>query len=154
MLYLEMDIVRIETKVLLLSILLYVLSLTQPGFSDGGGAEGNSFMLPIVGWLGLLAGSAACIAWLANPLLLISWITLKKHPKTAMLFSLMATLFALSFLFFDTVKTDEGGADHLIEAYYLGYWLWLASCVCCFGGMLVIYLRNNSKPQIQPDTTR
>jgi len=128
------------------SILLYAVSLTQKAFCSGGDCY-DSVMLALVGALGVPiaifgSGSMACITWVANPLLVFAWLTLYRSKiKTALLFSLAASLIAASFLLFKTIPTDEGGTPHPITGYGIGYWLWLSACCSMMLGSAGLYLR-------------
>jgi hypothetical protein len=71
---------RMQTKfsktALWISVVLYVLCLTQEGYYIDGPdpkAWSPAYGLLIFGWIGLFAG---VFAWLANPLLFASWILL------------------------------------------------------------------------------
>jgi hypothetical protein len=76
-----------------------------------------------LGWLG-------SIAWWANPVLLVSWITLSRTPKNPILslvLSITALALMLSFLFAGDVIADEGGGRTAVISYGAGYWCWVAS---------------------------
>ncbi|MGC4023190.1 MAG: hypothetical protein QM734_15225 [Cyclobacteriaceae bacterium] len=60
---------NIEKAALLLSIALFLISLTQKCFCTDGGGCGDSIAVLITGSFGFLLGGAA-LTWLANPLLL------------------------------------------------------------------------------------
>ena len=96
------------------------------------------------GWAGLFSGGAA-ISWMANPLLLASWLLLGKKLKAAMFLSIFATLLSLSFLLFDGIVDNEGGQPHKIISYKAGYWLWAGSCICMMVGTYALMLRHNTR---------
>ncbi|MGZ3871682.1 MAG: hypothetical protein ACXVJD_02125, partial [Mucilaginibacter sp.] len=88
---------HLKKILLIIAILLFAISLTQPGFyADKKFDSGkNSFGLLFFGWTGLLFGGAA-ISWLANPFIILSWCFFLKKPKTALIFSFLAVLFSAS----------------------------------------------------------
>ncbi|PZP52549.1 MAG: hypothetical protein DI598_00500 [Pseudopedobacter saltans] len=83
--------------------------------------------------MGLLYGTPGLV-WMANPLLLLSWIFNKK--KIALIFGILAIIAALSFLFIKRMIADEAGHYSSIDQHYLGYWLWLSSIVLNMGNVL------------------
>ncbi len=80
----------------------------------------------------------ATFTWLANPLLLASWLFLGKEPGMALRLSLPATLLTLSFLLFGQIINDEAGHYTRITGYGPGYWLWVASAATAFLGSLYL----------------
>ena len=126
---------KFKIVALIISVLLFVMSLTQPAFyidrSDPDGWS-NSFGLLFIGWFGALSGSGAAMSWLANPFIIISWFVLFKRTRLALVLSFLATLFSLLFLFFHTVISGEDGAYSVISARKAGYWLWLSSITIFF----------------------
>ena len=93
---------------LIVSISLLALSLTQKCYCTTINGCGDSLMVFIFGILGLAYGGAA-LTWLANPLLIASWITLKPSNKWSLILSVIAFLISISFLLFDKVIADEAG---------------------------------------------
>lgn len=114
------------------SILLFLASLTQDCFYidrvENPRAWANGFGLLVVGWLGILTG---IYSWLANPTLLIAWLTLfsPAHRRYAMGSAGVALLMTLTFLLHDEMMSDEAGNRSKITAYGPGYWLWIGSAV-------------------------
>jgi hypothetical protein len=139
-----------------LSILIFVISLTQPAYYIDRAdydAWANSFYLLIFGWSGLLAGGAA-FAWLANPLILLSWILFFTKPKAALILSLLATLFAISFLFFNTIISSEETSYSTITARKAGYWLWLLSiALFSIASTILYYIDKQSQKRKLIDKT-
>jgi hypothetical protein len=123
-----------DRTILILSIGLFICSLTQPSYCTTTGC-GDSIAVFISGAIGFLLGGAA-LTWLANPLLFISWFLINRKPKLSLITSLTATLIALSFLLFKQVINDEAGNYSNIISYKPGYWLWLSSSIAMFGGNL------------------
>jgi hypothetical protein len=133
--------------VLTASILLFLTSLTQPAYyidrSDYD-AWSNSLLLVLFGWLGtIMSGfSASSLAWLANPLLFISWIVFKNKPKRSIYLSFTATALAISFRFSKMVVSSESPSFSEITSYQAGYWLWVLSMAVFFIGSLLTYFRD------------
>jgi uncharacterized membrane protein len=95
-----------------------------------------------LGGFGMLNGGAA-LAWLANPLLITSWIITRKVTNASLFISLGAMLIAFSFLLFDQVLANENGGKQTITSIETGYWLWLISIVIMFFlNVVLIYRRN------------
>ena len=120
---------------------MLLISLTQNAyFTTGMNESVGSFGLVafLFGWMGL---SGAGVSWLANPLLIISWILLFRNSKVSLILSGLALFFAFSFLGFKEVIVNEGGGKSEIIAYGNGYWLWLSSCGLNLMGNLIIYVR-------------
>src|SRR5215217_4499320 len=98
-----------------LSILLYVISLTQEGFCTVSRCGGNWNGIALVA-LGAIGGilSIAGMVWYANPLLWAAWWFLKKQPKKAIYFSAAASALALSFLLFTEIADQQPGRESYI----------------------------------------
>jgi hypothetical protein len=110
-------------------IFIYIISLTQTAFYYFDYSTSvDAFSALYLGWFTLIIGDGAAISWLANPSIFIAWIIFLKSPRRSLLFSIAATLFSISFLFFKEVTTDEGGGRSEIVRCGTGYWLWLLSC--------------------------
>lgn len=70
------------------------------------------------------------MAWFANPLAFVAWITIligRRIP--AVVLSIAALAFAAAFMLARTIVTNEGGIANPVTGLRLGYWLWLASLV-------------------------
>lgn len=126
---------------------LFLFSLTQAAFyidRPDYDAWSNPIGLLFVGWLGLLAGDAACLPWLANPLLILGWVALFKFEKLAPIFGILAVAIGLSFLGHEEIISSEAPTYSKITEIKLGYWLWILSMgILTFGSL---YL-NFSKPK-------
>lgn len=132
---------KIENNMLILSILCFVLSLPMGAYYTENGSSALGFMLLIVGWFGaFLGGSGIC--WLANPLLLFSWMFYK--TKSSLIFSGLASYFVILFYTFDEVLLNEAGHYGKVVGYKMGYWLWSFSpLIVFFGKIWLIYLKKN-----------
>jgi hypothetical protein len=133
---------RFENIFLAISLLTFMMSLTQTAFIvDKGGSDPgriHSFYALIGGWFALFSGGAG-IAWIANPLLLLSWILISRNIRIAMIASIMATAASASFLLFNQIITDEAGHIGRIIKSGWGYWLWLSSCCSFAVGTVLLY---------------
>ncbi len=117
-------------KILLIaSIILFVLSLTQKTYCLDGICEARGILNLLIGWMGVLYTKGGSSAWLANPFLIVSWFFLINKPKLAFLLCALAFFFALRFYFQDTLIKNEAGIIGKITNYKAGYWLWLSSTV-------------------------
>ena len=113
----------------LISVILFVVSLTQKTFCIDGVCEARGILNLFTGWLGVIYTKGGSNAWLANPLLILSWFFLTRRPKLALTFSLLAFFFALRFYFQETIIKNEAGMIGKITNYKSGYWFWLSSIV-------------------------
>lgn len=128
---------------LFFSFLIFLISLTKDAFCTTSGCIGSSTAL-FWGFFGLFIGGAS-LTWLANPILIISWIMIlrnSRHKKLLLTGSIISTILSLSFLLFDKIITDEGGFEKDILNYKVGYWLWMASSLVLLIGNSTIYLLN------------
>lgn len=116
---------------------LFLFSLTRQCYCTTNQC-GDAIIVFLLGWLGLIYGGAV-LTWLANPLIILSWILTRKQSRHALLVSVLASLICLSFLLFDTVIDDESGHYNTIVDYKSGYWFWTFSAVTMVAGNL--YLR-------------
>ena len=114
--------------VLIVAVVVYLVSMPLDIFCiDGKCSDWQGWGALAFGWL-VLAGADANMAWLANPMLLVAWISILLDRRLVALgFALGALVIGLSFLTFETVVTNEGGVASAITGYRLGYWVWLAS---------------------------
>ena len=134
---------KLKRGLLILSLLLFVASLTQPAFyidREDYDAWSNGFGLLVSGWAGALATDGGATAWFANPLILLAWILFSKFEKTATVLAIGAAAFAISFLSVEQVISSEAPTYSKITEIKLGYWLWLYS-ICTFAaGLLVLFV--------------
>jgi hypothetical protein len=136
------------TLVVVASALLFLASLTQNAYhlaGDNPEAWSASWGLLLIGWMGIYFG---VFAWLANPLLVLSWmLCVRGKHGAALIVSTAAVLFALSFLLHRTIVADEAPTYKAVTGYGLGYWLWLASMLIMAAGALGLYLASRSGPE-------
>ena len=127
---------------LIISIGIFLLSLSQKTYchNDNCGGLGSGFFLLILGWFGLFVGGAG-FCWIANPLLILSWILIRVKIIASLILSGISTVIMISFLFFDKIMVDEAGHYGEITGYGLGYWLWMTSSLVTFVGSLLILLK-------------
>ena len=112
------------------SISLFLIALTQDSYCTTSGC-GNSLMSFLLGWLAIFF-SAAAVSWIANPLLILSWVTIRINPKISWYSSIAAFVLASSFMLFDKIIDNEAGHFNEIISYGLGYKLWLFSITIVF----------------------
>jgi hypothetical protein len=129
---------KLTNTVLLVGAGLFFISLLTNAFCTDKSCR-PSYEAFLVGWMVMLGGGAG-VSWLANPLLVASWILLDKNRKTAWLFACLAVIFCLSFLSFERVLENEAGHYGLIKSIGTGYWLWTSSSIVTFLGCLYIRL--------------
>jgi Na+/proline symporter len=120
------------------SVVLYLACLPLPGLCVDHYCGNRGIGIVAIGWLGLWginASNPVNAAWLANPLLFVSWILLfwKRATIIARIVSGAALLAGALLLFADTIGPfNEGSGGNHITGYPLGYWLWLTSMLCAF----------------------
>ena len=139
-----------KKTILIVSIVVFIISLTQPAYyidRTDYDAWSNSLLLLIFGWIGAMGGGSGLV-WLANPFILISWISVFKNLKTSIIFGALASIFSLLFLLFKKVISSEAPTYSIITDYKLGYWLWTIS-ICFFTfGLIIIYFTNKPKKEL------
>lgn len=111
--------------IIVISILLYLISLTQTAFCARECPDGA---FALIGGVFTLLGSPYAIPWLANPLLFLSWYWWYHKPKRALYCVLAALLCGFSFLLFEKAVVSSQG-EYTITGYGEGYWLWLGSMI-------------------------
>jgi hypothetical protein len=120
---------------LALSVAVFLLCLSQVGLCIEGrcNAETPSGMLifGVLEWLNRDAWGAG-VAWIANPLLFLSWgAMLMSRYRGAFHFGICALPIALSLLLTRKVVElpvrSDSGLAHAVTAFRLGYWLWVSS---------------------------
>jgi hypothetical protein len=132
---------KLRNIILILSISVFLISLTQPAFYTSAqepGGWSDSFGLVWMGWMGVLYGGAG-FSWLANPLILAAWICLSKYTNASLILSGLSLFYSLLFLFYKSIITGEDGHYSLITARKAGYWLWLMSIFIFAIGTLISF---------------
>lgn len=133
----EFDLMRNLT--ICISGILFMFSLLQNAYYIQGMKESIGsfgFIAFLLGWMDL---SGAGICWLANPLLVLSWVLMiKSRNKIALACSALAVVFSLFFLSYENIIANEGGANSPIIAYDYGYWFWISSCISNFIGTCIL----------------
>lgn len=128
---------NLRKQVLFISITLFIVSLTQECYCTETSCI-PSLQPFIIGWAALYIGGPMLI-WLANPILLVSWLASKNSLYTSLIFSFAASVIAMAFLFIKAIYNhDDAGITTTITHYKPGYWLWVASCWSMFIGNTAI----------------
>jgi len=144
----ETQLQQYRKRLFIVSLVIFVICLTQHAFfidrSDYDGWS-SPIGLILVGWLPLLSGEASALSWLANPLLLFSWISLFKLPKATLWTSLAALLLGLSFLSVEEIMSSEAPTYSKVTEIKAGYWLWLLSMLVLVIGVVYLEIRRVMK---------
>ena len=119
---------RVPKIITLLSIIIFVASLTQSCYNTEGHdprVSSPGFYLLLLGPIGLFAG---VFEWLANPVLLWAWVfSFAGKNKIALPLGILASALMLAFRFRHSIIVNEAGHYGKIVEYSAGYWLWLTS---------------------------
>jgi hypothetical protein len=110
-----------------ISFIAYAVSLTQDAFCTQSSCVFGARVL-ITGWAGMFVGGVM-LTWLANPLILIAWITVYKSPKISNACSIISSVLMLSFLYYKQIYNHQDEWTSDITKYGLGYYLWVVSGV-------------------------
>jgi len=138
--------------ILVLSLILFLISLTQPAFfidrKEDPNAYSNGFVLFLLGWMSFLGGAfIPFVIWLANPFFFLSiYFTIRKK-SVGCITALSSTCLAIVFSQLTTVMTSESGSSSMITGFGLGFKLWLSSFVVLTIGLLThffLFKKNNS----------
>lgn len=122
-----------KTKLLLLlSLMLFIISLFYPAFTidrdENPNAYSNSMILFSLGWMSILGGAIVpFIIWLANPLYIYSIYLIIREEKKGIITSTISSLLAIAFSQLDTIMTSESGSYSTITGLGTGYKLWAVS---------------------------
>ncbi len=150
---------KLTILITIIGVTLFIASLTQKCYCLGDQC-GDSIAALLFGWIGVLlelgdiatfimeklqgqdtifnSKIGATLSWLANPLIIISFVTLRFSPKTTVVISILSTLLILSFLLFRHVIANEAGHYNEITSYKMGYYLWLASSLTMLTGSIYL----------------
>jgi len=123
---------------LIISTGLFFASLGFEAFCTTEGCRSGIEVLSL-GWLAALSGGAG-IVWLANPLLIWSWLLINKSSAYAWIPAFFAILISLAFLSFPDIIENEGGRHNEIIRNGIGYWLWVCSSIASFTGAVLMRL--------------
>lgn len=112
-----------------ISAIIFVIAMTQPAFYQIRRDDMviGSAMCLAIGAMGLLAGY---FEWLANPLILFSWIAaLRGRRYQSAVSATLALILMGAFLFHSTMSYPlyEREPNVPIVGHGLGYWLWMVS---------------------------
>jgi len=128
----------IQRAIILLSLSVLIISLSQPAFYCNGHKAMPSAYLFFMGWSGILGGGIpSCLPWLANPIYFISIYLIIRNKNYALYLSLLSVLIAFSFSFLDNIVTSESGSTSKIVSLEPGYYLWLTSFIILFLGCII-----------------
>jgi len=137
------DIMKNKKLLLFISIGLFIISLAQKSYCTNGGTceYFSGFFNLIFGWVGVFMLHIPAFPWLANPILLASWILFKKKPKISFILNIIALVLMLSFLLVDEIIVNDGSTTSEVVFYGLGYWLWVLSSFIMLVGNLILKKR-------------
>lgn len=128
-----------------LSLILLIISLTQPAFyttKDSADAVNSSSVgIFFLGWMGFLGGAFDSFFWFANPLYIYAIYLFAKQNTKAIHFSSIASIIAISFLSMDTFFANEAGGRSKITGYGMGYIFWVSSLSVLTLGILIVKIR-------------
>ena len=140
-LYKQLD--PLKTFILLVSLALYMVSLTQTAitYNDYDGQKTlSSLSLLMIGGIAFLGGGLLeTIIWWANPLYFLALVMFFKSSKTSRKVSAAAAILSLTFTTWDEILAAESGRTGKIESLNLGYWLWLFSMAIFAIGSLLAF---------------
>ena len=115
-------------------------------FCTNGRCQNDGLTNLLMGWFTVFMLYPIGIVWLANPILLFSWIKSKKNLKTSLVSSFLSFFLMISFLLFDKVVNNEAGVPEKITSIKLGYWIWvLSSFTMAVGNSILFYLKNKKE---------
>lgn len=121
--------------IIALSLMLFVMSLTQPAFyidrKEDPNAYSDSLVLFLLGWMSLLGGAIVpFILWLANPLYIVSILLILRKKIGALCTTWSSTILALIFWQLKSIMTSESGGLFTYHRSWTGI-LSLACFICC-----------------------
>lgn len=133
---------KIKNKNLLYyaSVVLYIISLTQNAYILNQEQEQYGYLVLIFGFYAVFDSG---ISWLANILIIFSWLF--RHKKTSLYFSLSALILGLSFLLIDKVVMGTNNIYGNITGYGIGYYLWVSSFLVMTIQNIMTYNKRSAK---------
>ncbi len=114
----------------IISVSIYLFSLTQTAISSNALEDktlSGLATLFIGGTVILGGGLLEWLIWLANPLYFLGIYHFFRQNKKAKLFSISASIIALSFSTWNEILVSESGRMGKIDNLNIGYWLWVLS---------------------------
>lgn len=148
---------RLKTIIVFLSLLVFILSLTQNAYCTSECASG--LLAFLTGWLGMMvelgdlissvlekdtplnSELGSSLTWLANPFYFASLFFFSISGRTGIIFSIITLLIMASFPMFSKVLINEAGHYGTIKDLGTGYYLWLGSAVILFFGGLILLIK-------------
>ncbi|KUJ50958.1 hypothetical protein [Chryseobacterium sp. JAH] len=122
----------INKKVIVFNLIIFVSSLFFTAFTvvDLGKSENYKsiliFLFGIISFLG--GGILEFFVWSANIWFFVSiFFFFKKKYSLSITFSTIATITALSFIFWNNILISENGRKGIINTLEAGYFLWIAA---------------------------
>ena len=108
---------------LIISVLINIISFTQISIYSGEEEEPIYYGWQIFtfGWAGIFNGDLITICWIANPLLIVSWIIFR---KTKIAFTLSSLALILNIIFYVYIKLNYSENE---VNFMIGYYLWTIS---------------------------
>src|SRR5205823_4301992 len=111
----------VQKIIILISLILFIISLTQPAFyidRKDHDAYSNSAYLFFLGWMVIAIGYLKIfLIWLANPIYFYALFQLSQQNKVSIILSLAATLLGYSFSTLNEIVTSESGATSNITSF-------------------------------------
>lgn len=138
---------RVRKITLIISVVLFAVSLTQKCYCTDHSCA-DSIAVLFSGIFGFYL-CFANLTWLANPLLIASWILVSRKIHISIITSLLASIICFSFLLSTKIIDNEGGYYSTITSYKLGYWLWVASNLSMLIGNCILYWGNLPEPVVE-----
>jgi len=120
---------RWQISLTVLSIALFSAALTQPAFFFGqtAASSGPASRLLLEGWRGVPHGY---FEWLANPVLLASWImAFGGRHRGSVATAVLSLALMLAFLYRQMLQLPGGRPDTAIVSHGAGFWLWVGSAL-------------------------
>ncbi|OCA71644.1 hypothetical protein [Chryseobacterium arthrosphaerae] len=129
--------------IVIISILIFFISLPFDAVYTKDHNVTGLFCF-LLGWAEMQGGG---IAWMANPLLVISaFLLLMKKPKVSAVISFLALALTFCFLSVGEITVDEAGHQYPITGYGPAYYLWITSCVSLFTGSIILVKSPEQSP--------
>jgi hypothetical protein len=130
---------------LLISLVIYLISLFLPSLYGGGTYLGGLVLL-CMGWAQIPDGQ--CFAWISNPIFASAVVCfLCKNFKPAGVFSLAASVVGLDTFRATVFSPDARGMDVQIEAVGSAFYLWqLSFIVLAVASFYRVRANNSFKP--------